>query len=397
MERFYFFILGNNPCLSVAEIESVLGKNIIKRYFSDNFYLVKTASEINPMELQKRMGGVIKIGMIFEKTDPSSLNKSITGYLLKKAGKNKLKFAINSYGAGFNKNDGLAIKKNLKENKISSRLVESKEAILSSVVSKKQILDKGGIEVNCFKMNDDIYLGQTLSCQPFEELSWRDWQRPQKDNLSGMLPPKIAQIMINLARAKKNDILLDPFVGSGTILMEAGLMGYKNLIGSDISKKAIVDTQENIQWLVSQNLLGKSQAKSIDLLELDVIDLPKQIARHSIDAIITEPYLGPAQRKSASHDIGLIKKELEKTYLSAFESFRAVLKDGGRVIIIFPVFIKKDNIYLEIIEKIKKSGFRILNPIINTDINCPAMSGRGGIIYSRPGQKVGREIFIFQK
>ena len=87
-------------------------------------------------------------------------------------------------------------------------------------------------------------LAQTEAVQPFEQFSARDFGRPGRDDLSGMLPPKLAIIMINLAQTPLNSILLDPFCGSGTILSEAVLLGYTNLIGTDISEKAIADSKK---------------------------------------------------------------------------------------------------------------------------------------------------------
>ena len=55
--------------------------------------------------------------------------------------------------------------------------------------------------------------------------------------------------MINLALSQNIDYknLLDPLRGSGTILTEAAVMGYQNLYGSDISRKAITDTKEKFR------------------------------------------------------------------------------------------------------------------------------------------------------
>ena len=86
--------------------------------------------------------------------------------------------------------------------------------------------------------------------QPFKDLSRLDFGRPARDDFSGMLPPKLAQIMINLAQVQNPEaLIIDPFCGSGTILSEALLMGYKDLLGSDISPKAIADTYKNISWI----------------------------------------------------------------------------------------------------------------------------------------------------
>ncbi|NIP32855.1 hypothetical protein GWN26_09370, partial [Candidatus Saccharibacteria bacterium] len=221
----YFFILGRNTTLSISEIESVLEKNIASRIMGTGFYIIESKDELDLNELQQTLGGTIKIGEIVLESE-----KEITNYLKKNAGDKKLRFGINLYGCDLKP---MQIKKQLKDAGISSRLVESKEKTLSSVITQKEILNKDGIELNCFKADNKIFIGRTRTCQPFEEFSYRDWQRPAKDQASGMLPPKIAKIMINLAQADRNELLLDPFCGSGTILMEAALMGHNILIGSD--------------------------------------------------------------------------------------------------------------------------------------------------------------------
>jgi len=46
----------------------------------------------------------------------------------------------------------------------------------------------------------------------------------------GMMPPKIAQIMINMAtRGDRNMIIWDPFCGLGTTLIEALHGGFTHL------------------------------------------------------------------------------------------------------------------------------------------------------------------------
>lgn len=61
---------------------------------------------------------------------------------------------------------------------------------------------------------------------------------------------------ISCRKAKIGDVILDPFCGSGTILTEAMLINYKNLIGADISPKAINDTKKNIEWIIRNYELG---------------------------------------------------------------------------------------------------------------------------------------------
>jgi len=384
----YFFILGRNTTISISEIESVLEKNIASRIMGKGFYIIESKDELDLNELQQTLGGTIKIGEIVLESE-----KEITNYLKKNAGDKKLRFGINLYGCDLKP---MQIKKQLKDAGISSRLVESKEKTLSSVITQKEILNKDGIELNCFKTDNKIFIGRTRTCQPFEEFSYRDWQRPAKDQASGMLPPKIAKIMINLAQADRNELLLDPFCGSGTILMEAALMGHNILIGSDISEKAVTDTKKNFEWLDEQGLTKNKI--DLKLFQTDIKELDKYIEQNSIQTIVAEPFLGPPLKKEMEIDeIMKIKSDLEDMYVRSFQIFTKILKTSGCVVIIMPVFLQKDNIYLEILDKIKKLGFTIIDPIKHLDFDLPEMTERGGILYSRPDQRVGREIFVIKK
>lgn len=62
-------------------------------------------------------------------------------------------------------------------------------------------------------------------------------------------PPKVAQMMINLAGPDRHKILLDPFCGSGTILQEAALLNFQKIYGSDQNSQAVKDSQVNLDWL----------------------------------------------------------------------------------------------------------------------------------------------------
>ncbi|MBU1922527.1 hypothetical protein KKD84_04945 [Patescibacteria group bacterium] len=394
----YFFILGRNPALSVAEIEQVLYGKIKERYFGASFYIIDTESRLDVEELRLTLGGLVKIGQIILKTSKEACFEETLAILKKGAGAKKLNFSINDYGYAFAVKDALRIKKQLIKSDIKARFVFGKDPQLSSVSTQKNILDKDGIELNCFKIKKQIWLGQTLACQPFAALSRRDFGRPARDHLSGMLPPKIAKIMINLGRFAPPSVLLDPFAGSGTILMEAALMNYKNLIGSDVEEKSTSNALENLKWLVSRGFVPAESIAKIKIFQADARELDKKIPVASIDGIVTEPYLGPPlSRRVAREQILKIKSELEQLYLLSFEVFKKILKPGGKIVIIFPVFMSERKVFLDILERIEKLGFEIKNPTEQCGIDFSKSMPRGGIIYSRPDQRVAREIFIFEK
>ncbi|MCG2698707.1 methyltransferase domain-containing protein [Candidatus Parcubacteria bacterium] len=423
----YFFALGNNPTLSTAELCSVLLKNNraqSAKVLNKNILIVETDKALSAAELIKKIGGTIKIGIMNNELgirNYEEIKEEIIQSLNVGGVKGKFKFGISYYGKGkFNiKPLAMEIKKYLREQNVSCRWVTSREPTLSSVVVEQNKLTSKGAEIVLISSplltkergGGEVLIGQTLAVQPFKELSFRDYGRPARDDRSGMLPPKLAQIMINLALspspcpAKREDgrgevIILDPFCGSGTILTEAMLMGYGNLIGSDNSKKAIEDTQKNIEWIIRNYELG---IRNYELFNRSAVELSKFIKLNSVDAIITEPYLGPQRGKI---NINNVINDLEDLYSRSLAEFKKILKPNGRVVMVWPIFRATHNPANASqngagAQRITPSlnGFKIINPIpenlLNNDIT--KLTDRNTIIYGREGQKVWREIVVLEK
>jgi len=391
----YFFVLGTNCALSVAELQAVLGLDKAE-LVAEDFLLWETDREINPEKLMARLGGVIKIGLIRKElnktTDEQLLNSIIAvAYSKKQQSKEgKFNFGFSDYGERkFNKKAlGLALKKYFSDQKISSRFVVSQEKTLSSVVVVQNKLLTRGLEIILVEHTGGVLIGETLAVQPFKDLSRRDYGRPARDDFSGMLPPKLAQIMINLAQVSDPEaLIIDPFCGSGTILSEALLAGHKNLFGSDISLKAIEDTRKNLSWIKE---LYKVENAHTKLLVKNVIHLSKFVKSGSVAAVITEPYLGP-QRGNVNFPA--IIKELESLYTTALQEFYQVLQPGGRVVMVWPVFSKQAPLNPDY------AKFKTVNLLPNhlKDNKFIKTTPRGTIIYGRAGQKVFREIVVLEK
>lgn len=393
----YFFVLGKNEALSMAELSSVLGASNLN-YTAGGIALFDGGEEFEAGELIKRLGGTVKIGRVDEEFDIGSTEKIrqfICELVLKKRkiATGKFKFGISQHGStNLNaKNSGMEIKTYLKDKGFNSRLVTSKEKNLSSVVVETNQLTQKGVEVVLFTSGKQVMVGHTLAVQPFKELSFRDYNRPARDSYSGMLPPKLAQIMINLGRSggeTESKTILDPFCGSGTVLTEAALMGYKNLIGSDSSDKAIQDSQENLEWIKDKYNLNGIEYR---LENTEAGELSKTFKKESVDMIITEPYLGPQRGRIKAEKV---IKELEELYSKALKQFFRILKEGGRVVMIWPVFrdgtkpMDPDT-----------AGFKII-PALPDELKQNKgldLTQRNTIVYSREGQRVWREIVILEK
>jgi len=390
----YFFVLGINPTLSVAEVLATLSLKS-PRLLAKDFLIGDSDQDINVSKLIARLGGVIKMGLIQSQFSVNDLNEAKDKIFSlaedKQSGlTSKFNFGFSDYGSSVldKKALGYGLKKFFKNKSVSARLVISREKNLSSVVVASNKLLSSGLEIVVASNGQEVFIGETLAVQAFKDLSRRDYGRPARDDLSGMLPPKLAQIMINLAQLdNKQALLVDPFCGSGTVLSEASLAGFRNLIGSDISFKAISDTKKNISWLRD---LYNIDNLNLKLAVKNVLNLSKFVKKNSVDAIVTEPFLGP-QRGHFS--LEQISQELEKIYSGALEEFYKVLRDGGRVVMVWPVFYGHKPINPSF------SGFEMLDMIPDNLKSSQYLKKniRPTIIYGRPGQKVYREIVVLQK
>lgn len=382
----YIFILGREPELSTAEIFSLFKKLTIN--FDVSFYQKETlildiAKKMNIAEVMAQLGGTIKIAEVKKqlgKIASIDFKKIMLNLIKEKTAGKKIFFGISAYIGKF-PTLGLEIKKELANRGVKARFVSSREKVLSSVVVKtNKLLSANGLEIIIAGDKNQIWLGQTLAIQPFAEFSERDYGRPGRDKFSGMLPPKLAKIMLNLAEINTEAVILDPFCGSGTILTEAMLTGYANVLGSDISDKAITNAQKNIEWL---------KLKNCKLTKCNAVLLTKCFPAHSIDAIITEPFLGPPLKgRETSQQIQKIVEELTQLYLAGLREFAKVIKPNGVIIMIWPVL--QQRIFLPLLEKLPTMRLRV-EPLLPMAFQR-YLTSRQTLIYARPDQKVGREI-----
>ena len=416
-----FFILGRISCLSLLELESVLSMQQEKTDLlsATSSVLFANTQSLLPDSFIARLGGTIKMGRcVATIPDPaeevSDLSQTLCQIISAEQGQvtGRITIGISVYSlprhiknrTAWIRALALSTKKMLIEKGFSVRVVlpQKAHALTSVQVEKNHLTSERGYE--CVLVSEDGYLtiGKTIAVQPFEEYSWRDWGRPAKAHQEGLLPPKIAQIMINLACVpiEENATLLDPFCGSGTILQEALLMGYSALIGSDLDARAVTRTQENLTWFSEKKSVS---LKKVQLSTQDATTLSKHIPPHSIDAIVTEPYLGPLfTRFPDEKKLQSVIEDLSTLYLSFFAEAHRVLKKNAPCVIVLPVWLTKKKMFLPIYERILALGFQ--NRTIPDSVRLflsslhaqSDISPRGGILFHRAESVVGRELFVFQ-
>ena len=206
----------------------------------------------------------------------------------------------------------MKLKRWLKDYGYRARFVaKTTEPITSSVLLSTNKVLTDGFELCLLShpKNGDTLWGVTLAIQDYAGFAERDYGRPRVNKKKGMLPPKLARIMVNLAELPEKSCIWDPFCGSGTVLMETLLLGY-SVIGTDIDQTSVDETKENLAWLCDTYWISHTQ------YQVNLHDIRDGVPVISeFDGIVTEPYLGPILRSAVSVErMESIVKEIQPLY-----------------------------------------------------------------------------------
>ncbi|NQV12156.1 50S ribosomal protein L11 methyltransferase [Candidatus Uhrbacteria bacterium] len=395
-----FFILGTNRELARTELTSVIGD--VKPVVDTEDVLIVDDFDGNLGSVHTKLGGTIKTGVIYASVKTQDeLIDAIAGLaptLREMDG--KFKFGISVYTGGHRgkltalraqtQRVGIKIKQKLKENGQSVRLVTSKIPVLSSVIVTKQKLLERGVEFCVFPMADEILIGVTESVQDFEEWGERDFERPKRDAKRGMLPPKLARMMVNMASGNpETDTLLDPFCGVGTVLTEAMELGYKHLIGSDIDEIAVDATRENVAWEKKRT----DNSVEPQMITVRAQDLATFLAPHSVDRIVAELHLGkPRTGDEGREELEERLEELVAMYTESFRAFAGIVAKGATLVLAVPAYVVDGSVIpAGVVDRAKMFGFEL---IPYEDVETTSM---GALRYGRRGQMVLRDIYRFKK
>ncbi|MDO8617797.1 MAG: hypothetical protein Q7N87_02845 [Candidatus Uhrbacteria bacterium] len=417
----HFLIFGTHPLLSLAEAKAVIGGQ--KPEIAGEMAMFDV-DQWDGGALNDRLGGTIKLGEVIAKIPLKELTAERLADEIeaRPRGKNKIEFGLTIYGGSSaarqkTKNLAIGLKRVLQERGQSVRWVTGEKGDLTpAAVAKAHLIDEG--YDFCVALTDQqAIIGLTTNVQSADAWSLRDYGRPFRDLKTGMLPPKLARMMVNLgveSRIKNQELsILDPFCGGGTVLMEAALMGYQSLVGSDMDARQVEGCNKNLDWLVSKKLLTQECRTTIktfvsraENLDSHVVDLSSSRRRGSMSGgmdsclrrndnvtIVTEGYLGkPLIGHESIEFLKKQKREIEELWGKAFEVFSHLQTKGGRIVCVWPIFVSgRDTLAVDAKEQAQKFGYTVIDPLAGWHEKAVTLT------YARPDQHVKRNIVVLEK
>ncbi len=393
----YAAFLGNQPLLSLSELHAVLPDMEDARLVSRSTAIFKTNRPIPADEL-KTWGGTILLAEEISATMPLS---DVPGALAKivEGKKGKQTFAIRSDGVVPDLIRKLyrSCKERLKADGFPSRYVgtERQPAATALLRDAGLLSGEGGVEIVIIKDAKAFWVGRTIAAQDPDAYTERDMHKPVRDTRSGLLPPKLAQMMLNFGwmlvggHSHQGPLtVFDPFCGTGVIPLEILLRGWE-VLASDSSQKAVDGTETNIEWLRKTRKIKKTDAPST-VWKHDARK-PFKLATKP-DVVVSETTLGPAlSDRSTATDAKKYAAEADTLETEFLQNAAATLP-GVPLVVTWPVwYLKTGAVRLEKTwQKLEKIGYRAVPPP-----GLPAAEmERPTIVYRRGEQFVGREIVL---
>jgi tRNA (guanine10-N2)-dimethyltransferase len=407
-------ILGRQPALGLAELESLYGSGKVQQ-IGDKVAVV----DVNPCLLAfDRLGGSVKFCKILTELDTTAW-KEIERFLVKvspghseQMPEGKMRLGLSAIGMKVDAKQlnatALTVKKAIKKTGRNVRVIPNKELELNAAqVIHNQLAGETGWELVFIRSGDKTIVAQTVKVQDIGAYTRRDRERPKRDTKVGMLPPKLAQIIINLAAGKLPEdklqnicdipagrpiprkllgkTVLDPFCGTGVILQEALLMGY-NAAGSDIEQRMVDYSDFNVKtWVQSGYKIDTSNVR------VQQGDATNATWDKPIDLVASETYLGrpftsppsPEILEQTISDCNLIIKKF-------LQNIRGQLKPGTRLCLAVPAWQARSSQfkYLPLVDQIGDLGYNRISF---------EHAGSEGLIYYRPDQIVARQLLVITR
>lgn len=388
-------IVGRQPYLGIAELERIYGATTVSPIIESDAVLIDSDCSADDL---KHLGGSIKLATVLTTVDTTKwhdiekhLSKAISEHLRTLPPEGKFRFGISIYGLDMRVDainaSTLRLKKIAKAAGRSSRVVPNKALALNSAqVIHNQLTSPIGAEFIVVRYGRKTIIARTIAEQDIDAYAARDQARPARDAFVGMLPPKLAQVMINLAYPSvsldSSAVILDPFCGTGVILQEAALMGY-DVYGTDYSEKMIRYSNKNLEWL-------KDTFQIQFDYKLEVADATNA-KWDPFTAVACETYLGqPFSAPPSPSKLEEVMQNCDHIISEFLQNIGSQMSSGTPLCLGVPAW-RSDNgwvTHLPLIKKLNQLGYK--------QIEFKHVVAKN-LLYYRPDQVVARELLVLEK
>lgn len=134
----------------------------------------------------------------------------------------------------------------------------------------------------------------------------------------GELKPEISNILNLIASIDENDVILDPFCGSGSILLERSrIANFKGLFNCDIDKEKVLALKDKIKKINNKKLNKSFFVKNLDFFE-------NNFDNNFFTKIITDPPWGFFEKIDS----------IDAFYSKFFEISYRILKENGILVLL---------------------------------------------------------------
>jgi len=384
-------ILGRQPALGLAELESLYGATNL-RPVGEQAALVA----IDPAQINfARLGGMVKFAKILTALDATNwgeIQKFLESAVPQYLGflpEGKLRLGMSTYGIGVTPQrmqaTGLSLKKVIRTHGRSVRYVPNVTVDLNAAqVLHNQLTQKLGWELLFVRDGQRTIVAQSIAVQDIDAYAARDQERPYRDARVGMLPPKLAQIIINLSNPPKNATVLDPFCGTGVILQEAQLMRY-GAYGTDLEPRMVEYTQKNLDWLHKR--MKTTQAFCC---HCELGDATSHQWTHPFQAIAAETYLGrPLTSLPDPQTLQKIIQDCDTIHKKFLQNVARQAQPGLRLALAVPAWRAGNGFkHMPVLDSLERLGYNRIRF---------AHASADDLIYHRANQTVGRELVVLER
>lgn len=389
------FILGRQPAIGRMELESLFGDSHLEALGEQAM-----ASDIALQDIPfERLGSTIRLAQPLDSFPANPKWSAMARAALKRLpalfdtvpSEGKIKLGLSVYGLDIPSADllrtGLEAKKAGKQSGRSLRVVPNTEATLNAAqVLHNNLTGDLGIELLFIKHGDTIHLARTVAIQDINAYTKRDRERPKRDAFVGMLPPKLAQTIVNLGTGsltpQASHVILDPFCGTGVVLQEALLMGY-GAYGTDLEPRMIEYTRENLEWLTTHGLEPDPT--------LEVGDATAHQWTHPFSAVAGETYLGrPLSSWPDPEKLQEVKGACNVIIQKFLQNLAPQLPAGIRLCLAIPAWKDSNGRihHLTVLDQLEVLGYNRVSFV---------WANEQEMVYHRPDQLVARELLVITR